>query len=669
MKRIFTPNDIKHFDYLSHPSVSKDGKLIAYTVMHAEEEGGSFPSSVWLFDTESCETRRLTPDCVSWKDPVFVDGRLLYLSNEEGEYQIFSRDLMTGSAERLTSLRHGVNRFSASENDALIAFEATLWPEDIENGIAFDMMTAEEKAAWEKQLDMRPYFVTELMYKMDEWYGMRKGEFSHIGTVNIDGTEQRLIDTNGMEATYPSVSNGRLAFYGYPHSGPKGRSAELFACTVGERTPKQLTDGLTLSADTPPVIAENGVIFCAYPELEDGGISLLPFIANESGEVKPLMDADDETVCHGVNPCVCSRTVMGETPYMYLSADGKTLLFLTAFRGQSKVCAVPVSGGKAEPVLDGDADIQCFSLDKNDRPVAVTGGTTAPGELWYGGKTVTAHNAWLNEFERAYVEKIDLTSRDGVTRIQYFLVHPAGEKPGETYPAVLDIKGGPTTMYAAAYWHELHALASAGFYVICPNPRGSVGFGRAYCAGPICWKNEAMEDIIDCLEDAIKKGCIDRERVGVTGGSYGGYMTNKLIGRTKLFKAAVSQRCLINPAVSYGTGDLGFINHGSVPKDFTMLAYLEDRARGNLITYIDNIDIPVLILHGYRDYRCGFEQAEQFFIAMKDRHPDTPVRLVMFPNENHGVTREGKLHSQIRHLSELVNWFRKYLKGEDIEND
>ena len=219
-------------------------------------------------------------------------------------------------------------------------------------------------------------------------------------------------------------------------------------------------------------------------------------------------------------------------------------------------------------------------------------------------------------------------------------------------------------MYGLTFWHEFQALASLGMAVIFGNPRGSTGFGRAYCAGGVCWGNEAMDDLVQFVEDAISKGFIDEKRVGVTGGSYGGYMTNKLIGRTNVFAAAVTQRCLANTATSYGTGDMGFVSSRQIPKHFHMLDYLEDRARGNIISYIDHFKVPLLILHAYQDYRCGFEQAEQVFIPMKERNPEIPCRMVMFPNENHGMTRNGKLYHQVRHLQEMTNWFVKYLIEE-----
>ena len=162
---------------------------------------------------------------------------------------------------------------------------------------------------------------------------------------------------------------------------------------------------------------------------------------------------------------------------------------------------------------------------------------------------------------------------------------------------------------------------------------------------------------------------IDPSRLAVTGGSYGGYMTNKLIGRTKLFAAAVSQRSLANPVTSYGTGDMGFISSAPVPEDFKMMDFLIDRARGNIISYVDGMKTPLLILHSFEDYRCSFEQAEQLFIPMKERNPEVPLRLVAFPGENHELTRRGRLSNQQRHLNELLDWFDRYLNGREVSRD
>lgn len=663
MNKQFCPADLKQFRYLSWPELSDDGKMAAYVVKTSDEDSGLHIPQVHLMDLS---TRKIQMLPMGTQAPTFLkDGKqLAYLSNQSGEYQVWVKNLEDGTARQLTTLRHGVNAYAFAPDGRKLVFEATLWPEEAEK--AFREMTPEEKSAWEEELDWRPYYATELVYKMDEWYGMRKGEFSHIGVMDVSSGRAELLPLE-MEAVQPVLSHDGdlVAFHGYPYHNARGYQTELFLWDLTHSTLRQLTT-MGSSADLPPVFSPDDwqIIGVSYGQ---GGSVLTPFSCDLDGQITWLMDVKDEQVTHGINPAVLGRTANGGSrAYLQMSGDGRWLYFLGARNGRTGICRLNLSEKTpAELVSAGAGDFQAFSRNDRGELLCLMGTEREPAELYFGGEKLTDYNGWLREYPQGELEEFWIQSRDGKVKLQYFLLHPVGQKPGKLYPAVLDIKGGPETMYGKGYWHEFHALSAAGFAVIYGNPRGSVGFGQAFCDGPVCWQTEPVNDLEDMLADAISKGFIDEKRVGVTGGSYGGYMTNKLIGRTRHFAAAVTQRSLINPATSYGTGDMGFVSAGEIPKHFSMLAYLEDRARGNLITYIDNIKIPVLILHAFKDYRCGFEQAEQLFIAMKERNPEVPCRLVMFPEENHGLTRTGKLHNQIRHLQEMVDWFTKYLRRED----
>ena len=665
MAKLFQPEDLKHFRYVSWPMLSGDGKRAAYVVKTSDEESGLHIPQVHWMDLADQADHCLPAGTHA---PLFLgDGSgLVCISHESGEDQVWLFDLATGEKRQLTHLRHGVKRFRLSTDESQIIFEAMLWPEEVDKGLAFAEMTAEEKAAWEAELDLRPYYVTELVYKMDEWYGMRKGEYEHIGVADMATGEARILPT-GMASIYPTFSpdGTKAAFYGHPYHDARGYAAELMLCDLSNGEMTQVSKDLYIAKDHCPIFTPDGaaVIVMAYQ-----GMVTAPYrIDLASGETTALIDEADDGVSHGVNLLVTSRTENGER-YAYAYPEGAWLYFLGGRNSRTNICRVPLAGGKVELVLAPEGDIQGFHRNEQGDMAFAMGDLASPPELVIGGKRLTDHNAWLRDYPQGRVEEHWIPSRDGKAELHYYLMHPVDEQPGVKYPAVLDIHGGPTCMYGAAYWHEFHALAARGYAVIYGDPRGSVGYGSDFCAGPICWQPEAMNDLEDMLTDAISRGFIDEKRIGVTGGSYGGYMTNKLIGRTKHFAAAVTQRSLINPATSYGTGDMGFVSSREIPKGFTMLAYLEDRARGNIISYIDNIDIPVCILHAFRDYRCSFEQGEQFFIAMKERHPDVPVRLVMFPEENHALTRTGKLHNQIRHLQEMADWFDKYLKKEEKDN-
>ena len=213
------------------------------------------------------------------------------------------------------------------------------------------------------------------------------------------------------------------------------------------------------------------------------------------------------------------------------------------------------------------------------------------------------------------------------------------------------------------FFFEAQTLRAAGFAVLWCNPRGSAGSGPAYRKGDFAYGPEAVEDLmrfLDVCQERFPR--IDPDRVGVTGGSYGGYMTNKLTLLTDRFRAAAAQRTWVDPATSYGTGDMGFLS-GSGRTDFE--AYLLERARGSILKDIPRLNTPTLVLHGEEDVRCGVEQGDQLFTVIRALRPKVPCRLVIFPKENHGLTRDGLMHNRIRHMTEIRRWMEKYLKEMD----
>lgn len=673
MKKTFTADTLPLLQYLSWPALSRDGRYLAYVQSEGNAESNAFSSTIHLYDRiEGRERTWRAAENENRYQPCFLSrGKMLHLSDLSGEKQLWLLELSTMESRQLTTARHGVLRYAASDNGEGIVFEATLWPEETESGMSFTEMDTDERTAWEKTLDMRPYCATELTYKQDEWHGMRKGEYSHLCTVTLGG-QQRLIKTDGMEAVYPAISHdGRtLAFYGYPHTGARGRQAELFCSGFDGENLRVLTEDIGIYPDhTPQFTHDDSAVVCAaYPPYEDGSAIMMAYRVDlADGSIQPLLREGDESICHGLHCMAANRTEHGDAAQYFLLDESDTwLYFQSSFHGYSHIYRVNLrEKGLIERVVPGENDIQAFAmLPDGSQFVYLMADEHHPAELYDGGRAITDVNGWLWDYALGRVEERWCTSRDGRTNLQYFLVYPVDYQPGQRVPAVLYAKGGPETIYLKSFWHQLQALANCGIAVICPNPRGSVGFGREFCANAVCWMKEAMEDHLDAVNDAVALDVADAAHLGVTGGSYGGYMTNKLIGRTDVFSAAVSQRSLVNPLTSYGTGDQGFISARPVPEDFKMMDYLEDRTRGNIISHVDNMKVPLLILHSFEDYRCSFEQAEQLFVPMKERNPEVPVRLVTFPGENHGLTRAGKLSHQQRHQQELVNWFKKYLKPD-----
>ncbi len=673
MKQCFTPDDLKRIRYLSWPALSPNGKLIAFVEKLGREEDGSFPSVVRVVERATGKQVYQTPEGMQEQQPLFLtDDTLTLLCHASGEYQLWVRHLPTGEGRQVTHLRHGVVRYRTAAGKAV--FEATVYPGEAESGDIFREMTAEEKAAWLEELDYTPYVATDLIDKMDEWYGMRKGEISRIGVCAMDGSNACILPLKGMECIYPAISpdGQRLCFYGMPYRGAKGYNKELFTCRVDGSDLQQLTRDVMLFGSGTPLFTPEGTaaIALAYHVNEGGGFTSMPYrVPLDGSSPSPMLDTGDESLCEGAGEMVVGRAENGENDNT-LFIIGQRLWFQGGYKGRNNLYSVSLTDPKDIRLeKEGQTDLQSFGMNAAGDLAVMQGTTHQPAELYADDRPLTDENGWLKDYAQGRLEEKWIPSRDGKAQLHYWLLHPVEEVPGKRYPAVLDVHGGPTVSYGDTWWHEFHALSAAGFAVIYGDPRGSVGYGRDFLKGGLCWKQEAMDDLMAMCDDAVASGLVDGKRIGITGGSYGGYMVVKMIGSNDYFACAVAQRALINLATSYGTGDMGFVSEdGSVPKDFTMLKYLSDRARNSNIRRVDNIKVPTLILHASNDYRCTFEQAEQLFIAMKERRPEVPVRLVRFPGENHALTRTGKMHHQVRHLQEMVDWFVKYLKKEEADH-
>lgn len=215
-------------------------------------------------------------------------------------------------------------------------------------------------------------------------------------------------------------------------------------------------------------------------------------------------------------------------------------------------------------------------------------------------------------------------------------------------------------MYAYDFFHEMQSMAGKGYAVIFSNPRGSAGYGEHFNACTRAnWGEADMPDVIASLEAAIEAvDWIDTDRLGVTGGSYGGYLTNWIVSHDDRFKAAVTQRCISNFHSFFGTSDIGVnfgeFEFGGVPwKDAELLL------RHSPISYVDRINTPLLIVHNENDLRCPIEQAEQMFTALK--YLEREVAFVRIPEESHDLSRSGTPSRRKARLSHIIGWFDSHL--------
>jgi dipeptidyl aminopeptidase/acylaminoacyl peptidase len=240
-------------------------------------------------------------------------------------------------------------------------------------------------------------------------------------------------------------------------------------------------------------------------------------------------------------------------------------------------------------------------------------------------------------------------------------MRPFGCKSGERYPALLNIHGGPHTQYGHNFFDEFQVYAGAGYVVIYTNPQGSQGYGEEFTRAVIGdWGGGDFADVMAGLDEALRRyDCIDPERLGVMGGSYGGFLTSWTVGQTKRFKAACSERAVNNTYTLFGTSDIGHsfseAQSGYLPWE-NMQWYIDHSP----LTYAKDIATPLLIMHSESDLRCPMEQAEQLFVALKKQRKE--VVLVRFPDADHELSRTGKPRHRLERFRVILDWFAKYLQ-------
>ena len=251
-----------------------------------------------------------------------------------------------------------------------------------------------------------------------------------------------------------------------------------------------------------------------------------------------------------------------------------------------------------------------------------------------------------------------VTGNKKVSALQGWIYYPDNFNPRKKYPAIIQIHGGPHCQYGRAFFHEFRYLNAAGYIVACCNPRGSQGYGEAYCMSiQGRWGSIDYEDVMRFSRFIKRKPFV--RTIGVTGGSYGGFMTNWIVGHSRMFKAAVTQRSISNWVSFYGTCDFNWQTEYLIGEAITPWEHLERYWSLSPLKYVTKVKTPTLVMHSDMDLRCPLEQGEQFYVALKRN--GVPTRFVIFPGESHGLSRSGRTDRRVRRLNEIRDWFDKYL--------
>ncbi|PWB75858.1 hypothetical protein C3F09_01735 [candidate division GN15 bacterium] len=660
--RKITAKDLFRYQVLTSVSISPDERYVAYTVEHIDEKDNKYYTNLYMLDLKIGSNIQFTHGKQSDGKPYWSpDGKTLaFVSTRDKKTGIYLMPISGGAERKLIELEAAIGALNWTPDGRTLIF--TMRYED--SHYIQDEKKKSEPPAYRH--------ITRLWYRLDGLGFLPKDIFQVYSldiataklqkitggkrdngdvTVSPDG---RSIAYVSNRAKNPDLDDMRHDLFVMPITGGRERRIPTPAGPI--ESPRFSPDGKWLA-----------YIGHANPNDAWGVTNLHVWVVGVNGGTKArdlVPKFDRMTVDQSIIDLAEGHGPSG----LEWSADSKRLFFLSSDTGATNLYYIPRSGGKPTRIYKGKCHIKSFSVNGPSRTVAFIGADISnPGDLMtcptaYGGETKVKKHTDLNAFLRtdirlARTRDLMFKSFDG-TEVQGWLVTPPDFKPGRKYPAILEIHGGPRVQYAHTYFHEMQFLAAQGYVVLYTNPRGGAGRGETWAeaiAGG--WGDLDYKDCMAATDYLETMKFVDKKKIGVTGGSYGGYMTNWIIGHTNRFKAAVTQRSVVDLKSFVGSSDFGF----SLNREFNGYPWnnKENYENCSPITYFKNVKTPVLILHNESDLRCGIEQAEQMFAMLKVL--GKTVEFVRFPQEPHGLSRHGRPDRRIARLEWMLKWFRRYL--------
>ncbi len=650
-----TPEDLYDFRFLADAQISPDGTRVAYVVRVIDREKNAYRSAVWLVPADgSAPGRQLTfgpgQDALPRWSPdgrriAFVSDRAAATDAKRKPRDVFVLSLDGGDSRRLTSFAEDCGDLAWAPDGRHLAFTVK-----------------EPKAA--EAADDAPKVYDRVRYKTDEGF-LLDGRRRHVWIADADGGgEARRLTDGDWDDAQPSWSpDGRDIAFVSNRTGARERNtvADVWVAAVADGAVRRITDERG-SYGNPSWSPDGTGIGCYGVEEAIGSsaknVHVFTFPAG-GGVGRDLTASWDRTVGSAVMSDMRSHVQMLAPVW---TADRSRVVFVGSDRGTANVYSVPAAGGEVRSETVGAHQVVSLSLSSDAARFACVlsdatdPGNVAAGELGRSMRTLTDLNGELLRGRYlAAPERLELIGADGWP-IEGWLMKPRGFDPSRTWPLVLEVHGGPHGAYGHGFFHEFHVLAGRGYAVLYTNPRGSQAYGEAFSAACVGdWGGKDYADLMLGVDHALAWPWVDARRLYVTGGSYGGFMTNWIVGHTDRFRAAATQRSISNNVSAFGTSDIGWhfweheMGDASPWKD---PARLVERSP---LTYAPKVKTPLLILHAERDLRCPIEQAEQLFVALRLHGVETV--FVRFQEDNHDLTRGGKPRNRVEHCRRIADWF------------
>jgi dipeptidyl aminopeptidase/acylaminoacyl peptidase len=663
--RSLTENDLYEFKWIAAPQMSPDASRIAFARVEVNAKRKEYETSLWIVPTTGGSPRRLTFGKRDSNPTWSPDGKTLAFIRaveRDGKTQppqIFLLSMEGGEPRQLTELAKGSSDPVWSPDGKWIAFRSTTLEKDME-------------AKPEEVSDVR--VITRATYRSNGAGYPDVTRPMHIWIASVDGsTKPRPLTHGAFAESEPTWARdgSKLYFVSNRVKEPyyEAPDADLWEVALTGGEPKRVAsiDGpissISLSADGSRMAFIANI---SKPTKSHSQRDL--FVANlQTGSVRNLTEKLDEDIGGAVGgDQAAPRGASREAPFW--SKDGRYIYATRGKEGRENFVRIDSDNGKMDVLVPGDHAVQTWTCDESGTKVALLVSTpTRIHDLFLTDTTGAAlkqvtniNNELFSTVKITEPEMIWYNSFDG-KRIQAWVQRPPDYDPSKKYPLILNIHGGPHTAYGYVFDHEFQWMAAKGYIVLYPNPRGSTTYGQEF--GNViqhAFPGDDAKDLLAGVDYVVKQGWVDPEKLGVTGGSGGGILTNWIITQTNRFKAAVAQRSIADWETFWYTADFTLFQ----PSWFKGAPW-EDRdgfASRSPIRFVDRIKTPLMLIEGEADLRTPpAAGGEMMFRALKYRR--IPTVMVRFPGESHELSRSGVPDHRVERLRHIVGWFDKYLMG------